>query len=49
MSYIKKTEDNVIFDIVVIGAGPTGIAFACGFAGTNIKIELLINYQGELL
>ena len=41
MSYIKKTENNVIFDIVVIGAGPTGIAFACGFAGTNIKIAVV--------
>ena len=41
MSYIKKTENNVIFDIVVIGAGPTGIAFACGFAGTNIKVAVV--------
>ena len=41
MSYIKKTENNILFDIVVVGAGPAGIAFACGFAGSNIKIAVV--------
>ena len=41
MAYNKKRENNMIFDIVVVGAGPTGIAFACGFANTNIKIAII--------
>ena len=49
MDYIKKTENNVIFDIVVIGAGPTGIAFACGFAGTNIKIAVVDKLPREVI
>ena len=31
----------ILFDIVVVGAGPAGIAFACGFAGSNIKIAVV--------
>ena len=41
MTFDKKKENNTIFDIVVIGAGPAGIAFACGFADTNIKIAIV--------
>ena len=41
MSFNKKRKNNRIFDIVVIGAGPTGIAFACGFADTNIKVAIV--------
>jgi len=41
MSYFKKTKNNTLFDIVVVGAGPAGIAFACGFAGSNIKIAVV--------
>jgi len=37
----KKKENNTIFDIVVVGAGPSGIAFACGFAGTNIRVAIV--------
>ncbi len=29
------------FDIVVVGAGPIGIAFACGFANTKLKIAIV--------
>ena len=29
------------FDIVIIGAGPAGIAFACGFANTKIKVAIV--------
>ena len=32
---------NKKFDIAIIGAGPAGIAFACGFAGTNIKVAII--------
>lgn len=35
----KKNE--IIFDIAVIGAGPVGIAFACKFAGTKIKVVIV--------
>ena len=41
MTFNKKNGNNTIFDIVVIGAGPTGIAFACGFANTKIKIAII--------
>ena len=41
MTFNKKRENNTIFDIVVVGAGPVGIAFACGFADTNIKIAII--------
>ena len=41
MTFNKKRENNTIFDIVVVGAGPVGIAFACGFGGTNIKIAII--------
>ena len=41
MSYVKKTKNDILFDIVVVGAGPAGIAFACGFAGSNIKIAVV--------
>ena len=41
MTLKKKIENNTIFDIVIIGAGPSGLAFACGFANTNIKIAII--------
>lgn len=41
MTFNKKNENNTIFDIVVVGAGPAGIAFACGFANTSIKIAIV--------
>ena len=41
MTFNKKKKHNTIFDIVVVGAGPSGIAFACGFAGTNIKVAII--------
>ena len=31
----------MIFDIAIIGAGPIGIAFACAFANSNIKIIIV--------
>ena len=41
MTFNKKNENNTIFDIVVVGAGPAGIAFACGFADASIKIAIV--------
>ena len=49
MSYAKKIKNDILFDIVVVGAGPAGIAFACGFAGSNIKIAVVDNCQEKLL
>ena len=34
-------KNNLKFDIVIIGAGPVGIAFACGFANTKIKVAII--------
>ena len=34
-------HENKKFDIAVIGSGPTGIAFACGFIGTNVKVAII--------
>ena len=34
-------KNKMIFDIVIIGAGPVGIAFACSFAKTNMKIAII--------
>ena len=34
-------KNNLKFDIVVIGAGPVGTAFACGFADAKIKVAIV--------
>ena len=41
MTFNKKRGNNTIYDIFVVGAGPAGIAFACGFADTKIKIAII--------
>ena len=41
MSRTSKFKNNIKFDIVIVGAGPTGLAFACGFANTKIKIAIV--------
>ncbi len=38
---MKIKKKNQTFDITIIGAGPSGIAFACGFANLNIKIAVI--------
>jgi len=40
MSSNKKNKE-LAFDIVVVGAGPIGLAFASGFANTNIKVAII--------
>jgi len=40
---------NTNFDIAVVGAGPTGIAFACGFVGTNIKVAIIDKLPREVI
>ncbi len=39
----------MIFDIAIIGAGPVGIAFACSFAKTNLKIAIIEKHQKKIL
>jgi len=45
----NKKEKNMIYDIAIIGAGPTGTAFACGFANTNVKIVILDKMPRETI
>ena len=49
MTFNKKRGNNKIFDIVVVGAGPAGIAFACGFAETNVKIAIVDKLPREVI
>ena len=38
---MSSEKKNTKFDIVIVGGGPIGIAFACGFSGTKIKIAII--------
>ena len=49
MSSKNKRKNNRIFDIVVVGAGPAGIAFACGFADSNIKVAIVDKLPKEVI
>ena len=41
MIQTNKIKNNIKFDIVVVGAGPVGIAFACSFADTKLKVAII--------
>jgi len=41
MSKINKNNISQIFDIVIIGAGPTGMAFASSFTDTKLKVAIV--------
>jgi ubiquinone biosynthesis UbiH/UbiF/VisC/COQ6 family hydroxylase len=49
MTFTKKKKNNIIFDVVVVGAGPAGIAFACGFAETNIRVAIVDKLPKEII
>ena len=49
MIFNKKKESNTIFDIVVVGAGSIGVAFACGLAGTNIRVAIVDKLPREVI
>ena len=49
MTFNKKRGNNIIFDIVVVGGGPTGIAFACGFAETNVRVAIVDKLPREVI
>ena len=41
MIHKSKNKKNKNFDILIVGAGPTGIAFACEFADTKLKVAIV--------
>ena len=45
----KKIKNNIKFDIVVVGAGPAGLAVGCGFANTKLKIAIVDKLSKEAL
>ena len=46
---MNSKKDKKIFDIAIIGAGPVGIAFACSFAKTNVKIAIIEKQPKKIL
>ena len=45
----KKDKNNIKFDIVIVGAGPAGVAFACGFANTKLKIAIIDKLSKKII
>ncbi len=39
----------MIFDIVIVGAGPAGLVLACGFANTKLKIAIIDKLSKKIL
>jgi ubiquinone biosynthesis UbiH/UbiF/VisC/COQ6 family hydroxylase len=39
----------MIFDIVIVGAGPAGLALACGFANTKLKVAIIDKLSKKIL
>ncbi len=46
---MNSKKNKMIFDIAIIGAGPVGIAFACSFAKTNMKIAIIEKQPKKIL
>ena len=46
---MTSKKNKMIFDIAIIGAGPVGIAFACGFADTNMRVVIVEKQAKEIL
>ena len=49
MKFNKKKSNNITFDIAIVGAGSTGIAFAAGFANTNVKVAIIDKLPNDLI
>ena len=49
MSSNKKVKKNLVFDIIVAGAGPTGMHLLVDLLKPTLEWRLLINYQEKLL
>ena len=43
---MRKKRKNIFYDIVVVGAGPIGIAFACSLTNTKLKIAIVDKSSG---
>ena len=41
MIHKNKIKNDIKFDILIVGAGPLGIAFACEFFDTKLKIAII--------
>ena len=39
----------MVYDIAIIGAGPVGVAFACGLADSKLKIAILDKAPKEVI
>ena len=37
----NKKNSGMLTDIIIVGAGPAGLAFACKFAETKMKIVIV--------
>ena len=46
---MTSKKNKMIIDIAIIGAGPVGIAFACGFANTNMRVVIVEKQAKEIL
>jgi len=45
----NKKKKKAQFDIVIVGAGPVGIAFACGFAKSKLKIAIIDKLSRKII
>ena len=45
----KKVKKEMIFDIVIIGAGPVGITFACGLSKSKMKVAIIEKLPKRIL
>ena len=46
---MTSKKNKMFFDIAIIGAGPVGIAFACGFANSNMKVVIVEKQTKQML
>ena len=46
---MASKKNKMLFDIAIIGAGPVGIAFACSFANSNLKVVILEKQTRKML
>ena len=46
---MASKKNKMLFDIAIIGAGPVGIAFACSFANSNLKVAIVEKQTRKML
>ena len=49
MTKKDKEKKNLRFDVIVVGAGPAGMAFACGLAQANLKIAVIDKQSKKII